>query len=86
MGERSEQGQSLKLPFREVSDKSHSFQRAALKHPVSIFHISWAEKLHFLSLQTWFCQGEAQASIRHSQILLTKWNNPGWSLTCKPRS
>lgn len=38
MGKCSEQGQSLQLPFWEVSDKSHSFQRAALKHPVSIFH------------------------------------------------
>lgn len=50
------------------------------------FYISWAEKLHFLSSQTWLCQGEAQAPIRHSQILLTKLNNQGCSLTCKPRS
>lgn len=38
MGEQSEHGRSLKLPFWEVSDKSHNFQRAALKHPVTIFH------------------------------------------------
>lgn len=50
------------------------------------FSISWAEKLHFLSSETWLCQGEAQAPNRHSQILLTKLNNQGWSLTCKPTS
>lgn len=50
------------------------------------FAISWAGKLHFLSLQTRLCQGGAEAPIRHSQILLTKWNNQGWSLTCKASS
>lgn len=47
MGERSEHGRSLKLPFREVSDKSHSFQRAALKHPVR--HLTSAGLKNYIS-------------------------------------